>query len=414
MGQIESDQNAINVPDDPLDLIEAFGPMSGMHAAMAARGIGMPCGLVACFQETEGDRVATAIEKAKRRFPLLSRRVSWINSRPTLVTADRTHRATDESAISSLFDPSCDFWQYRVLQHGADAWLTAIWPHAMADGASMLRFLEIIAAMITDTPLSGFQYRSHRRFGRQAMAGWLIRFLIDQHIRYVRPRQRRFGPGVAWCTLSSEQSAQFIETSRIEGANAAAWLGAAACMVLCEQEGVAKGRVLLNMQVERSSLEHIGGFGFGAGSLLIPVKISSSCALPALARHIHDRTTLMIDRGWNDNFECFLGSSPRRHHLLAALHARGQPTPIVSVSWKGRHWRLGRHDGLRDVACFAVSPAIHISGHIDRTGMSLSVTSKQSVSEREAFLHRLVDRLCRETPERILNFNGRDVELALG
>ncbi|MGB6536410.1 MAG: hypothetical protein WBF58_10665 [Xanthobacteraceae bacterium] len=66
MGQIEPGQNAINVPDDPLDLIETFGPMSGMHAAMAARRIGMPCGLVACFQETEGDRVATAIEKAKR------------------------------------------------------------------------------------------------------------------------------------------------------------------------------------------------------------------------------------------------------------------------------------------------------------------------------------------------------------
>ena len=41
----------------------------------------------------------------------------------------------------------------------------------------------------------------------------------------------------------------------------------------------------------------------------MPVKINPSCALPALARHIHDRTKLMIDRGWNDNFERFLGSS---------------------------------------------------------------------------------------------------------
>ena len=212
---------------------------------------------------------------------------------------------------------------------------------------------------------------------------------------------------------SPERSEQFIETSRVEGANAAAWLGAAACMVLCEQEGVAKGRVLLNMQVERSSLEHIGGFGFSAGSLLMPVKINSSCALPALARHIHDRTSLMIDRGWNDNFERFLGSSPRRHRLLAALHARGQPTPIVSVSWKGRHWQLGGQDGLRDIACFAVSPTIHISGHVDRIGMSLSVTSRQSVSEREDFLHRLADRFDGDTPKRILHFNGCDVDSAL-
>ena len=381
MGQIEPGQNAINVPDDPLDLIEAFGPMSGMHAAMAARRIGMPCGLVACFQETEGDRVATAIEKAKRRFPLLNRRVSWINSRPMLVTADRTHRATDQSAISSLFDSGNDFWQYRTFQDGADAWLTAIWPHAMADGTSMLRFLETIAAIISDRPLSGYRDRSHRQVERQTMAGWLFRFVIAQHHRYVRPRQQQFEPGVAWCTLSPERASNSLKLAVSRERMLRLGLAAAACIALCEQEGVVKGRVLLNMQVERGSLQHTGGFGFGAGSLLMPVKINPSCALPALARHIHDRTKLMIDRGWNDNFERFLGSSPRRHHLFAALHARGQPTPIVSVSWKGRHWRLGRHDGLRDVACFAVSPAIHISGTC-RSDRDVAKRHLQAISER--------------------------------
>jgi hypothetical protein len=383
-----------------------------MHATMAARGIGMPCGVVARFQQTGRDRVEDAIEKAKQRFPLMNRRVGWVNRRPVLVTADGSDR-TKDSAIRSLFDLGCSFWRYRILQYGPDCWLTAIWPHAMADGPSMLRFLETMGATLANQPLFDFRYRSHRQAHRQAMVGWMMRFLIDQQLRYLRPSQCSFLPGVAWLTLPRDQSMRLIERSQIERASVAAWLAAAACMAFAEQERVAKGRVLLNVQLQRGSLEHIGGFGFGAGSLLMPVKINVGFVLPTLARRIFDRLNLMIDRGWNDNFERFLGQSPRRHNWLAALHAWSQPAPIVSVSWKGGDWQLGDQDRIRDVACFAVSPTAHISAHIDRAGMSLSITSRQSAGARQDLLRRLVGRLGGNNAECILTFDGYDVGSAL-
>jgi hypothetical protein len=376
---------------------------------MAARGVGMPCGIIARFQETNSDHLEAAIEEAKQRFPILGRRVSWINFRPMLVRARRADQPIKGPMIRSLFDSDCTFWRYRLLQNGTDTWLTAIWPHAMADGPSMLRFLETIAAIIANRPLFDFRYRGRRQVKHQPMAGWTIRFLIDQSRRYLRPSAQQFPPSVAWCALQREHSLRLIESSHRQPASAAAWLGAAACIALCEQKRVAKGRVLLNIQVQRSSLEHIGGFGFAAGSLLIPIKVNLNCSLPTLALSIFDRLASMINRGWNDNFEWFLGSSPQRHHWLAARHAAGRPAPIVSVSWKDHRRELGGNDKIRDVACFALSPTLHISGHLDRMGISLSITSTQTENERLYLLRRLVNRLSGETPDRILTFNGCDI-----
>ena len=136
-----------NVLPDPLDLIDTFGPMSGMHAAMAARGVGMPCGIVARFPETNSADLEAAIEKAKQRFPILDRQVSWINHRPMLLKVNSPEMRG--SKRSSIFNSSCTSWQHRILQHGKETWLVAMWPHAMADGPSMLRFLENIVAIIT-------------------------------------------------------------------------------------------------------------------------------------------------------------------------------------------------------------------------------------------------------------------------
>ena len=35
-----------------MDLVETFGPMSAMHAAMDRLGIGMPCGFICGSQKT--------------------------------------------------------------------------------------------------------------------------------------------------------------------------------------------------------------------------------------------------------------------------------------------------------------------------------------------------------------------------
>ena len=402
-------QDVASVLKDPLDLIETFGPLSGMHAAMAAHGVGMPCGIVARFEETSRNDIAAAIEKTMQLFPILDRRISWANGRPILLSTDTTHRSTKDPTTESLFDLNCTRWRHRVLQYGIDTWFIATWPHAMADGPSMLRFIETVAATIANQPRPSYRYREPRQIEQQPMAGWVMRFLIDQSRRYLRPSEQRLPPGVAWCTLQRGFSLQLIENSRGERSSAAAWLAAAACIALCEQKRVANGLVLLNIQVERGGLERLAGFGFAAGSLFIPVKIRRDRPLPALARSIFDRLSLMIDRGWDSNFDRFVGSSPRRHHWLAQLHARARHAPIVSVSWKGSHWELGRQDKIRDIACFALSPTLHISGHLDWTGMSLSVASRQSADNRRDLLRRIVHQACGKIPDRILDFNGCDI-----
>jgi hypothetical protein len=402
-------QDVAGVLKDPLDLIETFGPLSGMHAAMAAHGVGMPCGIVARFEETSGDDIVAAIEKTMRLFPILDRRISWADDRPLLISTDPIHRSTKNLTTESLFDLNCTRWRYRFLQHGIHTWFTAIWPHAMADGPSMLRFIETVAGTIANQPRPRSRYRRPRQIAQQPMVEWMMRFLIDQSRRYLRLGEQRLPPGVAWCTLQREFSLQLIENSREGRSSAAAWLAAAACIALCEQKCVADGLVLLNIQVERTGLERFGGFGFAAGSLFIPVKIRRDLPLPALARSIFDRLTSMIDRGWDSNFDRFVGSSPRRHHWLARLHARGRHAPIVSVSWKGSHWELGRQDKIRNIACFALSPTLHISGHLDWTGMSLSVASRQSADSRRDLLSRIVHQACGKIPDRILAFDGCDI-----
>jgi hypothetical protein len=402
-------QSAAPVLIDEIDLIETFGPLSGVHAAMAAQGVGMPCGLAARFQDTESDEIEAAIEKTRDVFPILDRQVSWNAFRPILVKAGTSNQSTKGATMESLFALDCTSWRYHIFQRGTDTWFTAIWPHAMADGPSMLRFLETVAATIGNRPCPSYQYQRHRRIERQPMAEWVVRFLINQSRRYLRPSEQRFSPGVAWCTLQREYSLKLIENSRAERASAASWLAAAACIALCEQKCATESRIMLNIQIERSGLEYLGGFGFAAGSLLIPVKIKRDCAVPVLARSIFDRLSSMIDRGWDRNFDRFLGSSPRRHCWFARLHARGRSAPIVSLSWKGSRWELGRHDKTRDVACFALSSTVHISAHLDWTGMSLSVTSTQSADDRRDFLHRVVHQFSRKMPDRTLAFNGSDI-----
>jgi hypothetical protein len=379
-----------------------------MHAAMAVQGVGMPCGVVARFKETSSDDIAAAVEKTMRQFPILGRRVRWVENRPILINTNTTHRFTKE-LTKSLFDLNCSCWRYHVLQYGTDTWFTAIWPHAMADGPSMLRFLETVAAMIANQPCPSYRYRGRRQIERQPMAEWVMRFLIDQSRRYLPLSEQRLAPGIAWCILQRESSLQLIDNSRAERSSAAAWLAAAACVALCEQKCIANGLVLLNIQIERGGLERFGGFGFAAGSLFIPVKIRRDRPLPALARSIFDRLSLMSDRGSDRNFDRFVGNSPRRHHWLARLHARRRHAPIVSVSWKGSRWELGRQDKIRDIACFALSSTLHISGHLDWTGMSLSVTSRQSADNRRDLLRRIVHQACGKFPDRIFAFNGCDI-----
>ena len=109
----------------------------------------------------------------------------------------------------------------------------------------------------------------------------------------------------------------------------------------------------------------------------------------------------MIARGWDQNFDRFLGTKPKRHARFAALDARGISAPTVTVSWKGVHNGIGYDDGIRDLACFASASVAHVSAHADHNGLSISVTSGQSATGCENLLRDIVRRLGGTGEERV-------------
>lgn len=392
----------------PLDLIDTFGPLSGIHAAMNKIGSGMPCGLIARFANRTIAEAETAIEIARRCFPVLQYRIEWIDERPMLVGAKRAQRQTHASDLSLMSDHG-PLWRYQLIQDGKDAWMSAVWAHAAADGASMLRFAEAIGAHICGRLIPPVKPMPQRAVHRQPMSAWLARFLLEQQLRYLRPTDVAHAPGVAWLTIWREIGAPLLAETRARYGSFAAWLTAASCAAFCEQQKKPGGRVLVNLPVLRDGLERVGGFGFGIGSLLMPVKVSPSTPVPSLASRIARRLDVMRARRWDENFDRFIGRGPRRHHRFAALHASGYVAPILSISWKPSDWLIGGEDGMRDVACFAASPIAHISGHMDRNGISLSITSKQAPAAREELLRRIVARLGAGRPQRVLAFDGHGI-----
>ena len=64
-----------------------------------------------------------------------------------------------------------------------------------------------------------------------------------------------------------------LEKARVECGSFAAWLAAATSMALCGHQKAPAGRILLNLPILRDEMERLGGFGFGMGSLLMPVKL---------------------------------------------------------------------------------------------------------------------------------------------
>ena len=196
---------------------------------------------------------------------------------------------------------------------------------------------------------------------------------------------------MTWLTLPTEWAEPALERARAECGGVAAWLSAAACMAVCaQQQNRRQGRVSLNMLLSRGDLSSVGGFGFAAGSLLIPVKLRVHCELTTVARDIFARQSGMLAENWDEQLRRFIGTSPRRQRSFAAAFARGWSDSTINVSWKGVYPELGGTDGLRDIACFAASRAVHISAHSDRNGLSISVTSCQSPSDREELLGCLV------------------------
>jgi hypothetical protein len=409
--------HSVALSGSPWDLIETFGPLSAMHAAMDKLGAGMPCGLAVRFVGKTTAEVEGAVAAACRRFPVLHRQLVWLGAHAALAVPDAPFPVpSSQSALSLSFktDPAKPWWRYRLMADGEDVWLVAVWAHAAADGPSMLRFVQAIGAVMNRASIASLPGPPPDGMPPRSPARWLLRFVFEHHLlRYVRLREGGRPPGVAWLTVPLAPSILLCERARSECGSVSAWLGAAASLAFRKQQGAPAGRVLLNLPVTRDHLEPFGGFGFGSGSLIMSIKPDVSEPLPSVARRIAARQKTMIEQGWDANFARFLSGNPKRHLRFAALHARGLSAPMITVSWKGDGWRFGGKDNIRDIACFAKSTAVHVSSHLDQNGLSVSVTSSQSAAAREDLLRRIVVELGAVATGKVLTLSDHSVETRL-
>jgi hypothetical protein len=394
---------------EAIDLARSFGPMAAMHAALDSAGVGMPCGMVARFSNRDLAQVERAVAAAVARFPVLHRRLVWSSGRALLVPLDLWRPEHSRAQVISLAftpDPEGPVWRYALTADGRDVWFTGLWAHSVADGRSMLHFLATTTAELDHRPASARAPQPARALPPTSMARWLPRFLVERHLPYVRlAPSARGGAGVASLTVPREEADVAVARARTECGGVAARLAAAASLAWCEQErGEGVGRVSLNLLISRDARTTYGGFGFGAGSLLMPVEIERGAEMAGVGRRIFARQRAMMAQGWDEHFERFLGDDATRHRWFAALEARGASAPTVSVSWKGDHHDLGGR--VEDVACFAVSRVAHVSAHRDAGGLSISVTSRQTSDSREALLTRIADLFAGAGARRIRTLRG--------
>lgn len=366
--------------------------MSAMHATLDRAGVGMPCGIVARFRGRTAAEVEAGVAAAAARFPLLRSRLAWVGSRPALLPVE-DWRPDDsaEQSISLAFKPAPErpLWRYALQGDGDDVWLTAVWAHAIADGRSMLHFLDAVTAAVQDRPPPTRAPESRRPKAAASFAIWLVGFLVERHLPYARLRaSAQPTPGVSWLTLPPCSARESLGRARAGTVGFGAWLAAAVCIAFCEHRGSPAGRISLNVLASRGDMAPFGGFGFAAGSLLMPVKLTPDLGLETVARRIAARQRVMLAQGWDHNLQRFIGSGPLRRGVFAALEARGLSAPTVSVSWKGVYPDLGV-GGVSDIACFAGSSVAHVSAHMDANGLSISVASRLSTADREDVLKRI-------------------------
>lgn len=351
-----------------------------MHAALERAGIGAPCGLAARFEATTPPEMAEAITTARRQFPVLQTRLVWRGDRARLEALP--------------FDDTADqVWSNELTTDGGAVWLTARWKHAVADGHSMLRFLKTVAAVMDRAELPAFEPQSRPYGRRQHAAQWLPGFLAQQcrHYARVESPEPTPGAGTTWRVSSpSERDAILEAASNGCGGFIGPLAAATALSLIGLRDARESALISLNIPILRDDLAAVNGFGFGVGSVIFPIRVRRGARMASLSGEIACRVRRMARLGWDANLNLFLGQDPRRHHRFAAIRARRRDDPAITISWKGRHALGGR---VRDVACFAGSPSLHVSAHADEQGLSISLTSQQPAAQRERLLEDIFARL---------------------
>ena len=375
-----------------LDLIEAFGPLSGMHAALDRINCGTPCGFIARFEGRSVKQVHDALAAAADRFPILRSRLMWSGDRPYLhLDACPSLNAGGEGA-SLRFTAACGaLWTKRLVQAGEDTWLTCIFAHAAADGLSMLRLLHALEAQCYEVQAAVPAAPARAATKRPPGPYWLSQFLLDRMRAYAEIDRAECGEiGISVVRIPAGFAEGVIDHARSVYGGFAPHLAAAAVLSVSEQ-GQNRRPVLLNLPIARSDLERFGGFGFDVGSLITAVSVPPLADVKSLSRHLSSRLRRMREMDWDQGLDRLIGHNARRHAFFAATRARSQPDPSIVVSWKGAV-ELGG-GGLRDVACFAAAPTAHVSAHTDLLGLSISLTSPHPPATRAALLESIAHHL---------------------
>lgn len=377
-----------------IDILRTLGPLASMHMALDAIGAGIPCGLMARFEDRRVADVAEAVRSAGAEFPLLRQRLVWRETGALSVGDDDAEPDPRPFSLTYRVGAEGRPWSYEVTQSGRDVWFRATFAHAIADGYSMLHFLARVAAL-----LEGRAYREREFVARPALKprlfqAWMAEFLTLQCRSFLCLDRPREAPGITWTTIPTEQATPLLDQARTRFGGFGGLLAAAA--TLAYAEGVAprdRKPALINLQVLRSRLPDLNGFGFGAGSLMVPVGLKPFPEVAALAAHISRKARKMVDEDWDGNLNRLLGQNAAHHRRMAQMRTGRSSTPTLTVSWKARPSPLGVGDGLRDIACFSSTPGAHVSAHRDGNGLSLSLTDRQTRAERGATLARLLGHL---------------------
>ncbi len=349
----------------------------------------MPCAVSARYEGVTAQALEQHLLAAASQYPVLNSRLAWIGDRPVLQPGVGAPIGVAAPLDFSAMDAALT-WRAAIREEQGGAGFTAVFSHAVADGASMLRLVgEIERRLGRDAGPAPSEPPARRR--RPASLPWLSAFLTERLKPHLVLAPIGLGPmGASWFRTGPEDRDLVIARARSACGRVLPFISAAAALATRELSGERRGRVSLNIPIARSDPR---GFGFGVGSLLFGQEIAPGVETEGLARRLAARIDRLAASGWDGGLEWFLGSNPRRHREFARIRARSPADPTINVSWKGFDRGLGGPGGALDVACFAAAPTGHLSAHADLGGLSISFTAPRSQAVREAFLGILARRL---------------------
>jgi hypothetical protein len=373
----------------------AFSPLPLVHIALDKLGKGAPCGIAAFFPNQSEEQLFAAVEQRARQLPLAHRRIDLSGVAPKIMALDgdsafvRVSGKSLEDLLEFSVSRSHGLTGWYVLHPRSDGcWFLAIWAHAIVDGHSMLRF-------ISGLTTAGQQVETTKAERPVGAVGPFLPWMLRSAISEMKSRLafKTFSEpqgNVTWINASPHTAESLKVTARRFETGVTGLLCGALVQAFYRSSLIdSAGRLSFLVPITRTTCPETNGFGFGIGWLIPELQVTPNSELGMMARSFHKQIRAMADAGWDKNLERAIGTNYSR---LSAMVAKTLKRPradfIATVSWKGRIPYLGTANTGTRVACFAaVQPntsLCHLSGHIDQSGLSLSLSScmPQSVAQQ--------------------------------